>query len=62
MSEFDHTIVDYISKKLRAGVSDAAIMEEVTDSTDPLFISIRGDVGIAADYLPQAKAKCSQSS
>ena len=61
MSGFDHAIVDYICKKLRAGVSDAAIMEEVTDATDPLFISIRGDLGIAADYLTHAKAKCSQS-
>ena len=57
MSEFDQVILDYIRKKLREGVSDAAVIEELTDSTDPLFMSIRGDVGIAADYLAHAKTK-----
>ena len=57
MSRFDQAIVEYICRKLREGVSDAAIMEEMTDSTDPLFISISGDVGLAADYLTHAKAK-----
>lgn len=55
MSEFDRVILDYTCKKLREGIRDAAIIEELTDSTDPLFVSIRGDVGIAADYLAHAK-------
>jgi hypothetical protein len=57
VSGFDQAIIEYIWRKLREGVGDAAIMEELTDSTDPLFTSINGDVGIAADYLTQAKAK-----
>jgi hypothetical protein len=60
MSGFDDAIVQYICKKLREGVSDAEIMEEVTDSTDPLFISISGDVSLATEYLIYAKAKCAQ--
>jgi hypothetical protein len=58
MSGFDGAIIDYIGKKLQEGVSDAAIMEEVTDSTDPLFIPIGGDLGVAIDYLIYAKTKC----
>jgi hypothetical protein len=57
VSGFDQAIIEYIWRKLREGVGDAAIMEELTDSTDPLFTSINGDVGIAADYLTHAKAK-----
>ena len=59
MQEFDRVIVDYIRKKLREGASDAAIIEEVTDSTDPLFASLCGDLGLAADYLTHAKAEAS---
>ena len=59
MSGFDRVIVDYICKKLREGASDATIIEEATDSTDPLFTPICGDVGIAADYLAHAKAEAS---
>ena len=55
MAVFERAIVDYICKKLRQGASDAEIIEEVTDSTDPLFIPICGDVGTAADYLSHAK-------
>lgn len=55
MSEFDQVILDYIRKKLREGVSDAAVIEELTDSTDPLFMPICGEVSIAADYLVHAK-------
>jgi hypothetical protein len=57
VSGFDQAIIEYIWRKLREGVGDAAIMEELTDSTDPLFTSINGDVGIAAEYLTHAKAK-----
>ena len=54
---FDRAILDYICKKLREGASATEIIEEVTDSTDPLFMPICGDVGIAADYLAHAKTK-----
>ena len=54
-SGFDRAILDYICKKLREGASTTEIIEEVTDSTDPLFLPICGDVGIAADYLSHAK-------
>ncbi len=57
MAGFDQAILDYICQKLREGVSDKAIIEEVTDWTDPLFTPICGDVGIAADYLKHAKSE-----
>ena len=52
---FDRAISDYICKKLREGASATEIIEEVTDSTDPLFMPICGDMGIATDYLSHAK-------
>ena len=57
MSTFEPAIVDYICKKLQEGLNDAAILEEVTDSTDPLFTTICGDLGIATDYLVHARTK-----
>jgi hypothetical protein len=39
VSGFDPAITEYICRKLREGVSDSTIIEEVTDSTYPLFIS-----------------------
>jgi hypothetical protein len=56
MSTLDPSIVDYICKKLQEGASEAAIMEEATDATDPFFASINGDMSIAVEYLERARA------
>ena len=53
MPGFDQVIIDYICKKLQEGVTGDAIMEEITDSNDPLFTAISGDMSVAA-ALPYA--------
>ncbi|HXM66077.1 MAG TPA: hypothetical protein VN911_05050 [Candidatus Acidoferrum sp.] len=48
-------IVDYICKRLREGIADSTITDELMRTDDPLFLPINGDFGVAISYLAYAK-------
>ncbi len=52
---FDRGIVDYICKRLRDGIADSTITEELMRTDNPLFLPINGDFGVAISYLAYAK-------
>jgi hypothetical protein len=55
---FDRRIVDYICKRLRDGIADSTITEELMRTDDPLFLPINADFGVAISYLAYAKKVC----
>jgi hypothetical protein len=55
---FDGRIVDYICKRLREGVADATITDELMRPDSPLFLPINGDYAVAISYLAYAKNVC----
>jgi len=57
-SGFDQEIVNYICKRLREGAEDSAIRKELMDTSNPNFIKINGDLGVAISYLEYAKKVC----
>lgn len=52
--------MDYICKRLREGIPDATITEELMRTNDPLFLPINNDFGVAISYLAYAKKVCSK--
>jgi hypothetical protein len=52
---FNPGIVDYISERLREGIADSTITEQLMHTDDPLFLPINGDFGVAISYLAYAK-------
>jgi len=55
---FNRGIVDYISKRLREGIADSTITEELMRTDDPLFSPIANDFAVAISYLAYAKKVC----
>jgi hypothetical protein len=52
---FDPVIVDYICRRLRLGIADSTITDELMRSDDPLFSPIHSDYAVAISYLAYAK-------
>jgi hypothetical protein len=52
---FDPVIVDYICRRLREGIADSTITDELMRTDDPLFSPINSDFGVAISYLAYAK-------
>lgn len=52
---FDRSIVDFICKRLREGVADATITDELMRTDNPMFLPINNDYGVAISYLAYAK-------
>ena len=52
---FDPVIVDYICRRLRDGIADSTITDELMRTDDPLFSPIKSDFGVAISYLAYAK-------
>lgn len=57
-SRFDPEIINYICKRLREGADDSAIRKELMNTSDPRFIKISGDLGVAISYIEYAKKVC----
>ena len=55
---FDRRIVDYICGRLREGIADSTITEELMRTDSPLFLPINNDFGVAISYLAYAKKVC----
>jgi len=55
---FYPTIVDYICTRLREGVPDSTIIEELMRPNDPVFKKINSDYAVAISYLAYAKKVC----
>lgn len=55
---FDPGIVDYICRRLREGIADSTITEELLRTDNPLFLPINNDFGVAISYLAYAKKVC----
>ena len=56
---FNPRIVGYICNRLREGVSDSKITEELMRTDEPLFLPINNDFAVALSYLAYAKKVCS---
>jgi hypothetical protein len=52
---FNPGIVDYICKRLREGIADSTITDELMHTDDPLFAPINNDFAVAISYLAYAK-------
>ena len=48
---FNRAIVDYICERLREGIADSTITDELMRTDDPLFVPINNDFGVAISYL-----------
>ena len=57
-SGFDPEIINYICKRLKEGADDAAIRKELMNTSDPRFIKINGNLGVAISYIEYAKKVC----
>jgi hypothetical protein len=55
---FNPGIVDYICKRLREGIADSTITDELMRTDNPLFLPINGDFGVAISYVAYAKKVC----
>jgi len=55
---FNPKIVEYICKRLREGVADSTISDELMRTDNPLFLPINNDFGVAISYLAYAKKVC----
>lgn len=52
---FNPRIVGYICNRLRDGISDSTIAEELMRTDNPLFLPINNDFAVALSYLAYAK-------
>ncbi len=52
---FNPGIVDYICRRIREGIADSTITEELMRTDNPLFLPINSDFGVAISYLAYAK-------
>ena len=57
---FNPAIVAYICERLREGIADSTITDELMRTDDPLFVPINNDFGVAISYLAYAKKVCSK--
>ena len=55
---FNPGIVGYICKRLREGIVDSKITDELMRTDDPLFLPINADFGVAISYVAYAKKVC----
>jgi hypothetical protein len=52
---FNTEIVNYICRRLREGIADSTITEELMRTDNPLFAPIHNDFAVAISYLAYAK-------